>query len=200
MESLEARVSQAKERYQSTVYSAKDSRETLSALPQFPVNDKFVLNQDEAWYTLSIELQVPIDTVMLQVNGKCVCVWGGERVKVIAEKREKKEGRVCVPCIICPLPFSPPSLSCRAMFLWTCRRLTRAQQSSATPLLTQKCVPLPSTSSSSSTSSPSPSLIVYQPVYIHVHVPPPLRILFVCLFVCLFETEQQLPPRYIQMH
>ena len=74
MESLEARVSQAKERYQNTVYSAKDSRETLSALPQFPVNDKFVLNQDEAWYTLSIELQVPIDTVMLQVNGECVCV------------------------------------------------------------------------------------------------------------------------------
>ena len=70
MESLEARVSQAKERYQDTVYSAKDSRETLSALPQFPVNDKFVLNQDEAWYTLSIELQVPIDTVMLQVSGE----------------------------------------------------------------------------------------------------------------------------------
>ena len=70
MESLEARVSQAKERYQDTVYSAKDSQETLSALPQFPVNDKFVLNQDEAWYTLSIELQVPIDTVMLQVSGK----------------------------------------------------------------------------------------------------------------------------------
>ena len=70
MESLEAHVSQAKERYQDTVYSAKDSRETLSALPQFPVNDKFVLNQDEAWYTLSIELQVPIDTVMLQVSGE----------------------------------------------------------------------------------------------------------------------------------
>ena len=39
----------------------------MSALPQFPVNNKFVLNQDEAWYTLSIELQVPIDFIMLQV-------------------------------------------------------------------------------------------------------------------------------------
>ena len=195
MESLEARVSQAKERYQSTVYSAKDSRETLSALPQFPVNDKFVLNQDEAWYTLSIELQVPIDTVMLQVNGKCVCVGWGEGKGDCREKGEERGQNVA--CIICPLPFSPPSLSsCRAMFLWTCRRLTKAQQSSATPLLTQKCVPLPSTSSSSSTSSPSPSLVVYQPVYIHVHVPPPLLV----LSVCLFETEQQLPPRYIQMH
>ena len=70
MEALESRVSQAKERYQETVYAAKDSRDTLSALPQFPVNDKFVLNQDEAWYTLSIELQVPIDMVMLQVRGR----------------------------------------------------------------------------------------------------------------------------------
>lgn len=69
MEALESRVSQAKERYQKAVYAARDSRETLSALPQFPVNDKFVLNQDEAWYTLSIELQVPIDMVMLQVRG-----------------------------------------------------------------------------------------------------------------------------------
>ena len=93
MESLEARVSQAKERYQNTVYSAKDSRETLSALPQFPVNDKFVLNQDEAWYTLSIELQVAIDTVMLQVNGECVCVWGGGGGEGKGDRREKGKER-----------------------------------------------------------------------------------------------------------
>ena len=37
---------------------------------QFPVNDKFVLNQDEAWYTLLIETQVPIDTVLLQVTSQ----------------------------------------------------------------------------------------------------------------------------------
>ena len=68
IETLETRVSQAKERYQQTIYSAKDGKDTLSALPQFPVNDKFVLNQDEAWYTLSIEIQLPIDTVVLQVS------------------------------------------------------------------------------------------------------------------------------------
>ena len=39
----------------------------MSALPAFQVNDKFSLNQDEAWYTLSIELQSPIDMVVLQV-------------------------------------------------------------------------------------------------------------------------------------
>ena len=37
---------------------------------QFPVNDKFVLNQDEAWYTLLIETQIPIDTVLLQVTSQ----------------------------------------------------------------------------------------------------------------------------------
>ena len=68
MEGLESRVTQARERYQQTVLSAKDSRETVSALPSFPVNDRMVLNQDEAWYTLSIETQVPIETVMLQVR------------------------------------------------------------------------------------------------------------------------------------
>ena len=61
-------MSLAKERYQHTVFSAKDGSKTVSALPMFPINDKFVLNQDEAWYTLSIELQVPIDTIMLQVG------------------------------------------------------------------------------------------------------------------------------------
>lgn len=40
---------------------------TLAALPLFQVNDRFLLNQDEAWYTLSIETQVPLDMVMLQV-------------------------------------------------------------------------------------------------------------------------------------
>lgn len=65
---LESKISAAKERYQHTVFTAKDSSKTISALPQFPVNDKFVLNQDEAWYTLSIELQVPIDVILLQVE------------------------------------------------------------------------------------------------------------------------------------
>lgn len=65
--SLEGKVTQAREQYQQTVIAAKNDSSALSALPQFPIHDKFVLNQDEAWYTLSIEIQLPIDTVMLQV-------------------------------------------------------------------------------------------------------------------------------------
>ena len=68
VEGLEAQVDVAKEQYQQTASSAKEKMEVLSALPQFPINDKFVLNQDEAWYTLSIELQSSIDTVVLQVR------------------------------------------------------------------------------------------------------------------------------------
>ncbi|XP_064405547.1 Bardet-Biedl syndrome 7 protein homolog [Halichondria panicea] len=64
--SLEGKVHEAKERYQETVFSARETTQTLSALPQFPINDKFTLNQDEAWYTLAIEIQAPIETVMLQ--------------------------------------------------------------------------------------------------------------------------------------
>ena len=48
--------------------SLQKGSDALSALPQFLINDKFVLNQDEAWYTLSIELQTPIDMVVLQVS------------------------------------------------------------------------------------------------------------------------------------
>lgn len=69
MSSLEGKVHEAKERYQETVFSARETTQTLSALPQFPINDKFTLNQDEAWYTLAIEIQAPIETVMLQVSG-----------------------------------------------------------------------------------------------------------------------------------
>ena len=57
----------AKEQYHHTLSSAT-STDTLSALPQFALNDKFVLNQDECWYTLSIELQVCIECVVLQVR------------------------------------------------------------------------------------------------------------------------------------
>ncbi len=68
MLSLENEVLQAKERYQATVSSTSEVAHTLSALPQFQINDKFTLNQDEAWYTLAIEIQAPIETVMLQVS------------------------------------------------------------------------------------------------------------------------------------
>ena len=71
MHVLEGKVLEAKQQYQRTVSSARETTQTLSALPQFLINDQFTLNQDEAWYTLAIEIQSPIETVMLQV---CVCV------------------------------------------------------------------------------------------------------------------------------
>ena len=53
---LEGQLSSARDQYLSVVQSATDN--CFTALPQFAINDKFVLNQDEAWYTLSIETQV----------------------------------------------------------------------------------------------------------------------------------------------
>jgi len=53
------------ERSQYQVTSQNDS--AVSALPFFSVNDKFILNQDDASYTLSLEVQSPIDYVLLQV-------------------------------------------------------------------------------------------------------------------------------------
>ena len=67
VESLETKVLQSRERYQEAIKSTTDSH-AVSALPLFPINDKFSLNQDEAWYTLAIEIQAPIDTIMLQVD------------------------------------------------------------------------------------------------------------------------------------
>lgn len=69
LKSLETKLGQAKVHYQHTLSQAKKDGERVSALPHFHINDKFLLNQDEAWYTLSIEIQVPIDNVMLQVSG-----------------------------------------------------------------------------------------------------------------------------------
>ena len=55
---------QEREKYQLTAHSMS----ALSAIPQFAINDKFALNRDDASYTLSIEVQIPIDNVLLQVS------------------------------------------------------------------------------------------------------------------------------------
>ena len=52
-----------REKYQFTAHS--DS--ALSAIPQFAINDKFAMNRDDASYALTIEVQIPIDNVLLQV-------------------------------------------------------------------------------------------------------------------------------------
>ena len=49
-------------------YSESGTTETaVTALPCFSMNGRFELNRDDASYTLNIEVQSPIDTVLLQV-------------------------------------------------------------------------------------------------------------------------------------
>lgn len=53
-----------REKYQQTA----TSKTAISAVPHFDINNKFVLNREDASYTLSLELQLPIDNVLLQVT------------------------------------------------------------------------------------------------------------------------------------
>ena len=64
IDTLQQKVLQEREKYQFTAHSTS----ALSAIPQFAINDKFALNRDDASYTLSIEVQIPIDNVLLQVS------------------------------------------------------------------------------------------------------------------------------------
>lgn len=65
VEQLEQKVARERENYQLSTYSEKGA---LSAVPYFGINDSFVLNRDDASYSLSIEVQTAIDVVMLQSN------------------------------------------------------------------------------------------------------------------------------------
>ncbi|KAJ8298389.1 hypothetical protein KUTeg_024920 [Tegillarca granosa] len=62
LEDLHSKVIQEREKYQQTA----NSNTAISAVPGFNINDKFVLNREDASYTLSLELQMPIDNVLLQ--------------------------------------------------------------------------------------------------------------------------------------
>ncbi|XP_061189104.1 Bardet-Biedl syndrome 7 protein homolog isoform X3 [Saccostrea echinata] len=62
LEELTQKVISEREKYQQTA----TSKTAISAVPQFDINDKFVLNREDASYTLSLELQLPIDNVLLQ--------------------------------------------------------------------------------------------------------------------------------------
>ncbi|XP_019862996.1 PREDICTED: Bardet-Biedl syndrome 7 protein homolog [Amphimedon queenslandica] len=70
VKSLEDKVSSAYVKYQSIMKGGGEGGPSggVSALPLLPVNDQFTLNKDEAWYTLSIETQVPLDMLLLQCN------------------------------------------------------------------------------------------------------------------------------------
>lgn len=64
IEELQTRVAEERERYQQTAHSET----AVSAVPPFNINDRFLLSHDDASYTLSIEVQMPIDTILLQSN------------------------------------------------------------------------------------------------------------------------------------
>ncbi|XP_052251005.1 Bardet-Biedl syndrome 7 protein homolog isoform X10 [Dreissena polymorpha] len=64
LEQLQQKVMSEREKYQQTAQSTT----AISAVPSFHINDKFVLNREDASYTLSLELQMPIDNVLLQVD------------------------------------------------------------------------------------------------------------------------------------
>lgn len=59
---MQQKVVTEREKYQQTA----TSKTAISAVPHFDINDKFVLNREDASYTLSLELQLPIDNVLLQ--------------------------------------------------------------------------------------------------------------------------------------
>ncbi len=69
IEELQQKVMMEREKYQ---YSSQ-SESAISAVPQFSMNDRFSLSRDDASYTLSIEVQMAIDTVLLQVISFNLC-------------------------------------------------------------------------------------------------------------------------------
>ncbi|ELU07577.1 hypothetical protein CAPTEDRAFT_117810 [Capitella teleta] len=62
IEEMQKRVLNEREHYQVTAQNKK----AISAVPHFNINHKFVLNQEDASYTLSLEVQMAIDNVLLQ--------------------------------------------------------------------------------------------------------------------------------------
>ena len=63
IEELQQKVNLERERYQMLA----QSNTAVSAVPKFSLNDRFSLSRDDASYTLSIEVESAIDTVLLQV-------------------------------------------------------------------------------------------------------------------------------------
>lgn len=62
LEQLQVKVLQGREKYQQTSQSST----AVSAVPVFSVNDKFTLCQDDASYSLTLEVQTAIDNLLLQ--------------------------------------------------------------------------------------------------------------------------------------
>lgn len=64
LEQLQVKVLQGREQYHQTSQSST----AVSAVPVFSVNDKFTLCQDDASYSLTLEVQTAIDNLLLQVQ------------------------------------------------------------------------------------------------------------------------------------
>lgn len=64
LEQLQVKVLQGREQYQQTSQSST----AVSAVPIFSINDKFTLCQDDASYSLTLEVQTAIDNLLLQVS------------------------------------------------------------------------------------------------------------------------------------
>lgn len=62
LEQLQLKVLQGREQYQQTSQSST----AVSAVPVFSINDKFTLCQDDASYSLTLEVQTAIDNLLLQ--------------------------------------------------------------------------------------------------------------------------------------
>lgn len=62
LEQLQVKVLQGREQYQQTSQSST----AVSAVPVFSINDKFTLCQDDASYSLTLEVQTAIDNLLLQ--------------------------------------------------------------------------------------------------------------------------------------
>ncbi|CAL9706501.1 unnamed protein product [Knipowitschia caucasica] len=62
LESLQVQVLQGREQYHQTA----QSQTAVSAVPVFSINDKFSLSQEDASYSLSLEVQTAIDNLLLQ--------------------------------------------------------------------------------------------------------------------------------------
>ncbi|XP_041358571.1 Bardet-Biedl syndrome 7 protein homolog isoform X2 [Gigantopelta aegis] len=62
LDDLQKKVVDEREKYQQSAFS----NNAVSAVPCFNIKDKFVLNREDASYTMSLELQMPIDNVLLQ--------------------------------------------------------------------------------------------------------------------------------------
>ncbi len=64
LEQLQVKVLQGREKYQ----QSSQSSTAVSAVPVFSINDKFTLCQDDASYSLTLEVQTAIDNLLLQVG------------------------------------------------------------------------------------------------------------------------------------